>query len=83
MKLKIFQNYAIFDATCDMVASIDNRDSEIEHIVVVPDKFSLQCEKMILEKIKDSLFNVNVLGISQVADHAFEMLGKSVKVLPD
>ena len=82
MKLKIFQNYAIFDATCDMVTSIDNRDSEIEHIVVVPDKFSLQCEKMILEKIKDSLFNVNVLGISQVADRAFEMLGKSVKVLP-
>ena len=82
MKLTIYQNYTIYDATCDMISSIDNRDCEIEHIVVVPDKFSLQCEKIILEKIKDSLFNVNVFGISQVADRAFEMLGKSVKILP-
>ena len=47
MKMKIYQNATIFDAVRDMIGAIDNSDFSVEHIILVPDRFSLICEKSV------------------------------------
>ena len=46
--IKAYMAYTTLDATKAMIGAIDNSDFYSEHIVVVPDKFSLQMEKMLL-----------------------------------
>ena len=81
MKLKTYINSTIFEATKDMTSSIDNSDISIEHIVVVPDRFSLQMEKLLLQTIKKSLFNVRVMGLTSLAGDIFSRLHKKVDIL--
>lgn len=81
MKLKTYINSTTFEATKDMISSIDNSDISIEHIVVVPDRFSLQMEKLLLQTIKKSLFNVRVMGLTSLAGDIFSRLHKKVDIL--
>lgn len=81
MKIKTFINSTTFDATKDMISSIDYKDFSIEHIVIVPDRFSLQMEKLLLSMLKKSLFNVKVMGITSLATNIFSRLHKKVDVL--
>ena len=81
MKLKTYTNASIYDATFDMISSIDFSDFSIEHIVVVPDRFSLQMEKTLLQTLKKSLFNVKVMGLTSLATEIFSRLHKKVDVL--
>ena len=81
MKLKTYCNSTVFDATKDMISSIDFRDFSIEHIVIVPDRFSLQMEKLLLQTLKKSLFNVKVMGLTSLATEIFSRLHKKVEVL--
>lgn len=75
MNLKIYQNVTIFDAVLDMIGAIDYSDFSVEHIVIVPDRFSLICEKLLLEKLSSkALFNVRVVSLTKFSNQLlFEM----------
>ena len=82
MKVKLYVNNTTLDATKDMIKAIDNSDFFVEHIVVVPDKFSLQMEKLLLHILPSkSLFNVKVVGLTSLATEIFKKLGMNVEVL--
>ncbi len=82
MKLRVYKNRTILDASRDMISAIDYSDFSIEHIVVVPDRFSLQMEKMLLQNLKNNaLFNVKVMGLTSLATEIFKRLNKKVEVL--
>lgn len=83
MKLCLFTNATILDATKDMLRSIDKSDFSQEHIVVVPDKYSLQAEKTILELLGDSLFNVRVLGLTKLASEILSEMGVKCEVVSE
>ncbi len=51
-----------------MLKNIDNSNFEVEHIIVVPDRFSLQAEKLVFEMTgRECVFNVSVLGLTALA----------------
>lgn len=69
MLVNLYLNATTFDASKDMLQTIDNSDFFVEHIIVVPDKYSLQTEKLILSLMKrKSLFNVRVMGITNLVN---------------
>lgn len=79
MKLKIFKSATILDATMDMISAIDNSDFSIDHIVIVPDRFSLQCEKLLLSLLpQKALFNVRVKTLTDFSLEMLEKLGFSL-----
>lgn len=82
MKLILHCNSTTIDATMDMIGEIDYHDFSQEHIVVVPDRFSLQMEKLLLESLHNSaFFNVKVQGLTGLASEILSRLGRSVEVL--
>lgn len=81
MKVSLFTNATILDATKDMLLSIDKRDFSQEHIVVVPDKYSLQTERNILSMLGESLFNVRVLSLTSLAGELLDNLGIKCEVV--
>ena len=81
MKIKAYLSGTIFDATKAMIKAIDHSDFAKEHIVVVPDRFSLQMEKLLLETLGRSLFIVRVLGLTSLATDIFARLNQKVDVL--
>lgn len=69
MLVNLYLNATTFDASKDMLKTIDNSDFFVEHTIVVPDKYSLQTEKLILSLMKrKALFNVRVMGITNLAN---------------
>ena len=82
MKLKVYIDSTILGATKAMIGGIDNSDFDINHIVVVPDRFSLQMEKLLLKTLPaKALFNVKVVGLSSLAVNILNQLGKKCEVL--
>ena len=80
MKLKIYQNVTTFDAVRDMIGAIDNSDFSIEHIIIVPDRFSLICEKLLLEIMPNkALFNVRVVSLTKYSGELLQMFGEKIK----
>lgn len=73
MSVNIYLNSTILDSAKQMINAIDNRDFSIEHIIVVPDKFSLQMEKLLFTSLKqEAFFNVNVMGLTELAGKILE-----------
>lgn len=82
MKINAFISSTIFDATKDMIGAIDYSDFSVEHIVIVPDRFSLQMEKLLLTTLKNkALFNVKVMGLTSLAIEIFKRLNMNIEVL--
>ncbi len=80
--IKAYMAYTTLDATKAMIGAIDNSDFYSEHIVVVPDKFSLQMEKMLLSTFKQkALFNVKVMGLSSLAVSILSKLNLNSDIL--
>lgn len=76
MKLKIYQNVTIFDAVKDMIGAIDNSDFSVEHIILVPDRFSLICEKLLLDILSSkALFNVRVVSLTKFSVELLDKFG--------
>lgn len=68
MKLKIWEGATLNEATDNLIGSIDSSDMETEHIVIVPDAFSLLMERKLLESAdRKAMFNISVMGLSQLA----------------
>lgn len=82
MKLKIFQAQTTYSSAKFMLSKIDNHDFDIEHIVVVPDKFSLLTEKMLLDIFpQGSLFNVKVKTLSSLSRELLQKLGRKSEII--
>lgn len=82
MQIKLYINNTTLDATKDMIETIDNSDISFDHVLVVPDKYSLQMEKLILNVLpKKALFNVRVVGLTSLASEIFKKLNIKVDVL--
>ncbi len=61
MKIKLYQNITSYEAVKSMLSKIDNSDINKDHVVIVPDRFSLLSEKLLLQIFpQKSLFNVRV-----------------------
>ena len=74
MKIKLYQGSTLFDATKAMIKAIDNSQLSVMHTIIVPDRFSLQCERLILELFQQkALFNVRVVNLTRFS---VELLGK-------
>ncbi len=73
MKISLYQNVTQLDAVKDMFSAIDNSDIFVEHIVIVPDRFSLLSEKLLLGAVSKSLFNVRVENLTSFS---VDLLGK-------
>ena len=80
MKLKIYQDATTFDAVRDMISAIDNSDFLVEHIILVPDRFSLICEKLVLELLPSkALFNVRVASLTKFSSELLNKFGVKIK----
>ncbi len=65
MKIRVIEGATLDEATKHLANSIDN--SEGEHVVIVPDRFSLLMEKQLLSTLKTkAMFNVSVVGLSSL-----------------
>ena len=68
MKLNVVGAPTILEAAKALIKTIDNSDISLEHIIIVPDRFSLQAEKLVFEQTgKDSVFNVSVMGVNALS----------------
>jgi len=76
MRLKLYQSSTIFNSAKFMLSKIDNSDFMIDNIIVVPDKYSLLTEKMVLDLSNGgSLFNIRVKTLSSLANELMQKLG--------
>lgn len=79
MKIKLHQGATLTDATKAMIRSIDNSDLSFSHVVMIPDRFSLQCEKLILSLLgKKALFNVRVVNLTKFSVELLNKLGVNI-----
>ena len=82
MQVNLFLNATTLDATKDMISAIDNSDFSVENIIIVPDKFSLQMEKLVLSSLANkALFNVRVEGITTLVNNFLQANGVREEVL--
>ena len=82
MKVKLWGEENISLASEYMYKNIDNRDYEIEHIVIVPDRASLLTEKKMLDILPNQiLFNVKVTTFSKFVLNLFSQMGVDNKLL--
>ena len=83
MKINLYQNVTWQDAVKDMFCAIDNGDIFYDHIVLVPDRYSLLCERLLLETLPSrALFNVRVENLTSFSMELLEKLGiKSAEIL--
>jgi len=80
MAVKLYQGHTLTDATVAMIKAIDNSDLSFMHVIVVPDRFSLQCEKLILKLLKQkALFNVRVVNLTKFSVELLSSLGVCLK----
>ena len=82
MQINLFLNATTLDATKDMISTIDNSDFCVENIIIVPDKFSLQMEKLALSMLpRKAFFNVKVVGITTLVNDFLKKNGVNEEVL--
>ena len=76
MKVNLWIEENLTCATNLMFSHLDNSDYEIEHLVIVPDRFSLLAEKKLLSLLpRGILFNVKVTTFSNFASELLKKVG--------
>lgn len=76
MKIKVVTGGSLFLAGKNLINDMDLSDSEAIHYVLVPDRYSLQVENLIMDlKNIESTFNIEVLGLSRLANKILKELG--------
>lgn len=77
-RIKVVLGDNFEDINTQVIKNIDVGDLSLQNLVIVPDRFSLLCEKKIFEILKiKSYFNISVIGISDLANMVFEKVGVS------
>ncbi len=78
MHIKLWGEENLSLASQFMFEGIDSRDYEVEHVVIVPDRFSLLAEKQLLEILPGGiLFNVKVTTFSAFSQQLLQLSGNA------
>ncbi|MBO4412401.1 MAG: hypothetical protein J5779_00060, partial [Clostridia bacterium] len=77
MNLKIVSAKSLREASKQVLCHVEVSDNILRNnFVVVPDRFSLQAEKLLFEKLKiSSTFNIEVVSISKLAKKVLNLAG--------
>ena len=68
MKIELVEGASTFEAAKNTIGQIDTSNMDYQNIIVVPDAFSMQAEKLVFDCLNiNSTFNVKVVGISKLA----------------
>ena len=83
MQLDIVFGKTIKLATREVVRRIElSNDLSLNNFIVVPDRFSMQMEKLIFEELKIcSTFNIEVISVSRLANLILRLSGNSFSML--
>ena len=76
MKIQVVTGATIYESARNTLKGIDVKDVFTPYFVVVPDRFTLQAEKMLFEVLGiRSTFNINVVGLSSLAGKVIKEAG--------
>ena len=76
-KINLIVANNLADANKAVISKINIKDLTKKNLVIVPDRFSLLCEKLIFETLGvDAYFNIEVMGVSGLARQVFENFNK-------
>ena len=76
MKIKVVTGESTFFASKNLIEEIRSDNIDEKHYVLVPDRFSLQIENLIMDiGGRQSTFNIEVLGLSRLASRVLKELG--------
>ncbi len=68
MKIELVEGASTFEAAKNTIGQIDTSNMDYQNIIVVPDAFSMQAEKLVFDCLNiNSTFNIKVVGISKLA----------------
>lgn len=68
MKISVVTGATLYESVKNVFAGIDNNDKSTPYFIVVPDRFTLQAEKILFEVLKiKATFNINIVGLSSLA----------------
>ena len=68
MKIELITGGTIFEASRNVIKQIDVGDFDKQNIIVAPDTFSMQAEKLVFDCLNiKAAFNISVVGISKLA----------------
>lgn len=69
MKIELVKGVSTYEATKNAFLRIDKDDVNTDYFIVVPDRFSLQAEKLLFDVLNlKSTFNINVVSLTSLAD---------------
>ncbi len=76
MNIKVVTGGSLYLSAKNLIKEIDASDFALKNYVIVPDRFSLQVENMIMDLCHiESTFNIEVLGLSRLASKVLKDLG--------
>ena len=76
MKIRVIAGSTLYDSAENALMSIDKTDVFTPYFVVVPDRFTLQAEKLLFKTLDiKSTFNINVVGLSSLAGKVIKECG--------
>ncbi len=68
MKISVVTGATLYESVKNIFSGIDKNDKSTPYFVVVPDRFTLQAEKILFEVLEiKSTFNINIVGLSSLA----------------
>ena len=78
IKLIVADNFQ--DMNAGVISKINVKDLSFKNLVIVPDRFSLLAEKLIFKTLNiKAYFNIEVMGISDLANMVFKKLGLNLQ----
>lgn len=79
-KINLIIGDNFLDVNKKTLEKVDIKDLNKKNIIIVPDRFSLICEKQIFDVLKtEVVFNVEVMGITKFANSLFEKMQLDVE----
>jgi len=69
MKIEVVTGISTFEATKNAFKRIDKTDIDTSYFIVVPDRFTLQAEKLLFDTLEiQSTFNLSVISLTGLAE---------------
>ncbi len=76
MKIKVVTGQSTYFACQNLIEEIKADNLDENHFILVPDRFSLQVENLVMELgQREATFNIEVLGLSRLANRVLRELG--------
>lgn len=81
MQLNLYLAKTLRQATKEVIKNVEvSQNLDLRNFIVVPDRFSLQAEKLLFEELDiSSTFNIDVVSISKLASLVLKLSGNEFK----